>query len=64
MDTEVIAKLDPKLVEHASTDPVSLFFEWIINNIYLILGISFILVCLVWQYFYQTNPVFLLISIS
>ena len=63
MDTEVIAKLDPKLVEHASTDPVSQFFEWIINNIYLKLVVILIFVCLVWQYFYQNNPVYMLISI-
>ena len=59
MDCEVITIFDSKLVKHASTDPVSQFFEWIINNIYLVLGISFILVCLVWQYLYDTNPVVL-----
>ena len=63
MDAEVITIFYSKQVETASTDPVNLTFEWIIDNIYLTLGICFIFVCLVWQYFYNTNPFTLFLGV-
>ena len=58
MDAEVITIFYSNLVETASTDSVNLIFEWIIDNIYLVLGISFILVFIVWtcyQCYSKTN---------